>query len=504
MKWTIGARRLTASARLRALSLLVCAGCSGTAGAPQTTQGIVVSPSSEVRQGQASITLSLGHAAGGLANPSHVQFDDLVVAVDPSSTDDHLLLTITVPHGAPPGPRTLTFDSASGATTESDVIDVTPITVGPEGQDSKLGTTNSPFRSLKQALLVAGPGDTCLLRNGAYAAISGETWPYAVPEQLTITGESANAVLQGPGAAAPGTMSAHPSEALQPSAGLTLENLSLADFDVAVDLAQPAQLSLKDVAIRGGGKGIVVVGPGSSVKLSGGSIDSATYGVELGGACDACSLDINGTTLTESGKGPIVQVSETTLHSQLTIEHAQFHGGIFVDDPQATLSIDASNVDGSDSTPGLNFGGKTLSVTSSTFHALTAPYGIGLRAGTMSLADVTVQGNQYSVYQIAGTSKLRNTKLNGYSSIGFYFAKGDLDLGTAADAGDNTFLAASSTDTFGIYVDTDTSPLSCSNTSFDGVFPPAGVVQAGLDDLLTQPEEYILTPGKTIAFFSVP
>ena len=143
-------------------------------------------------------------------------------------------------------------------------------------------------------------------------------------------------------------------------------------------------------------------------------------------------------------------------------------------------------------------------MTHSHFNALTAPYGIGLRAGTMSLEDVTVQGNQYSVYQIAGTSKLRNTKLQGYSSIGFYFAKGDLDLGTATDAGDNLFLAASSTDTFGIYVDTDTSPLSCSNTSFDGVFPPTGVVQAGLAGLLTQPGEYILTPGKAITFFSVP
>jgi hypothetical protein len=39
--------------------------------------------------------------------------------------------------------------------------------------------------------------------------------------------------------------------------------------------------------------------------------------------------------------------------------------------------------------------------------------------------------------------------------------------------------------------------------SFDGVTPQAGTVQAGTD-LLSQPDEYILTPGKTISFYSLP
>ena len=51
----------------------------------------------------------------------------------------------------------------------------------------------------------------------------------------------------------------------------------------------------------------------------------------------------------------------------------------------------------------------------------------------MTLADVTVKGNEYSVYQLAGTSKVRRSHFTGYSSIGFYFAKGDLDLGTAKE-----------------------------------------------------------------------
>ncbi|HEY1534986.1 MAG TPA: DUF1565 domain-containing protein, partial [Polyangiaceae bacterium] len=439
------------SCALGAFALHWLVACSGPTHTEMTADGVSVSPSSEVRQGQAGITLSFGRAAGGLAGPSRVGLEDLMVAVDPSSTDQRLLLTVSVPHGAQPGPRALSFDTASGTTTQADALDVTFISAGPEGQDAQLGTTSSPFRSLKQALRVAGPGDTCLLEAGTYDEQGGETWGYAVPEQLTIAGDSASTtLLQAPAHVSPSALAA---SALEPSAALSLQNLTLADFDAALNLTQPAQLSLQDVAIRGNGEGIVVGGAASSVKLVNGSIDSAAYAIELGSTCAACAL---------------------------SLENAQTKGGIFVADTQATMTIDGGTLEGNADNAALNFAGLKLDAKGATFTAGSSPYGINLEAGTMTLSDVTVHGNQYGVYQLAGSSKVRGTKIDGYASIGLYFASGDLDLGTATEAGNDTFVGTAP-EAFGLYVDTNTSPLTCSNVSFDGMVPESGTVQAGTD-----------------------
>jgi hypothetical protein len=444
----------------------------------------------------------LSRAAGGLSNPSHVDLEDLRVTVEPSSSDRELQLTVSVPHGAASGWRTLSLDTSSGTYTEANVIDVTPITVAPDGQDSQLGTTSSPFRTLKQALLVADAGDTCLLRDGQYDEQSGETWGYAVPESLTVVGSSlSGTTLQGPAHAAPSADSPDGS-AFRPAGSLTLQQLALADFDVALNATQPAQLSLQDVAIRGHGKGIVVAGASSTIELQNSSIDSGDYAIELGSTCRACTVSSKQTRLSESGDGPLLEVSATAQRSALSFEKTLTFGGISVEDAQATLSIDGATLEGNGDNAALAFAGLTLDATGSTFSAGSAPYGIDLKAGTMTLTDVTVHGNQYAVYQLAGSSKLRRSQLDGYASIGLYFASGALDLGTATDAGDDSFTG-SAPEAFGLYVDTNTAPLSCSNVSFDGVLPPTGIVQAGTD-LLSQPDEYILTPGKTISFYRVP
>jgi hypothetical protein len=491
-----------ASQALATLSLLWLAGCSSPAETAKPVEGISVTPAAEVRQGQNSIQVSLGRARGGLSRVTRVDFEDLQAVVAPESTDDHLLLTITVPHGAAPGPRALTFDSASGTTTQPDVLDVTPIAVGPDGQDAQFGTTHSPFHSLMQALSVAGPGDTCALEAGTYSEQSGEIWGYPVPERLTITGDSSGTtVLQGPARTIPDPTSPDRA-ALEPSDALTLEHLSLADFDMALDLEKPAQLVLDDVAIHGAGKGVLVDAAGSTLTLKGGSIDAGTYAVQIASGCDGCSLDVNGSTLTESGKGPLVQVDDSAQHSVVSFEHAHVTGGVFVADPAATLTITDSTFLGNVDNAPVNFGGTHFDATDTTFTAGDAPYGINIHGGSMTLGGVTVQGNQYSVYQLAGTSKVRNCKFTGYSSIGFYFAKGDLDLGTATEAGDNTFVSGD-VDGFGLYVDTDTTPLSCSNTSFDGVVPPTSSVTADTE-ILTEPHEFLLVPGRTISFYNVP
>ena len=478
-------------------------GCSSSAalGAPESS--IVVSPAKQVRQGESDIVVSVARAEGGLSDVTHVALGELGVEIEAGGTDTQMRLHVTVPHGAALGPRALTFDSPSGSVSEDDVIDVTPISVAATGADSNLGTTDAPFRSLKQALSVAGAGDTCSLANGTYDAEHGETWAYALPAGLDIVGESTElTVLQAP-AHSVAVEVAGP-EAFDPAANSSLATLSLVGFDLAVKLVGPAQVSLHEVAIRGGGAGISLEAAGSTVELEAGSVDATGVCVELGGACDGCRLDIVATSLTTAGDiAPAIRVLETSHRSQLSLENVQLAGGAFIADPEAALTIDSSTVLGSGANAGVNFAGATLDVTNSTVRAGSSPYGISLRSGALSLTDVSVEGNNYSVYQTAGKSRLRRATLRGYTSVGLYFASGELDLGTATEAGGNAFLG-SGADAFGIYVNTGTAPVTCSNTSFNGVFPPAGTVQASGSDSLVEPGQYVLTPEQKILFFDVP
>ena len=483
------------------LALLLPAACSGGAGSAQVVEGVSVSPSAEVRQGQSSIEISYGRKAGGLSNVTHVDLEGLTVAIDPRSSSDDLLLEVTVPHGAAPGSRSLTFDADGATTTLAAVLEVTPITADPSGADSQLGTTHSPFRSLKQALAVAGSSDTCVLAAGTYAAESGETWGYAVPDGVTLTGDSSKeTVLEGSVSTAPST-TGKLLDALEPMGTLTVQQLALADFDVGVDLKQAAQVSLEDVAIRGAGKGVLVEAGGSALRLTRGSVDSAAGAIEVAAACDGCSVTVDGTKLTNVSMAPLIQISEDSHHGSLTFKGAELIGSVLVGDRESTMTIEACHFMGNGNAA-LNFSGAQLDVTGSDFQANSGPYGINFNGGKMSLVDSTVEGNEYSVYQLAGTSKVRGSKFTGYSSIGYYYAKGDLDLGTATEPGNNTFEGVGA-HAFGLYVDTDTTPLTCSNTTFDGMLPEPGTVTADTE-IVSQDREYLLVPGRMISFFRVP
>jgi hypothetical protein len=131
-----------------------------------------------------------------------------------------------------------------------------------------------------------------------------------------------------------------------------------------------------------------------------------------------------------------------------------------------------------------------------------AAYGISLHAGVLTLKDCAISGGPYGLYQLAGSSRLRRTELTNYGSIGLYLAAGSLDLGTDTEAGDNAFSASNNLSAFGLYVDTGAAPISASNTSFNGLTPPAGVVQADASDVAA-PGAYLLTPGVRIAFYRV-
>jgi hypothetical protein len=233
---------------------------------------------------------------------------------------------------------------------------------------------------------------------------------------------------------------------------LTLERLELSGFELALEQRAPAALSLKDVAI--------------------------------------------------AGAVTALAVRDTAPGSQLSIEGSHLSGGVLVAAAESSLRVSDSELAGDAAEGVVNFAGSVLNVRSTTLRAGDAPYGISLRAGDLTLEDCQLSGGNYGVYQLTGSSRLRRTRIDGYTSIGLYFAGGALDLGTATEAGDNAFHERDGASGFGIYVDTGALPATASDTSFEGVVPPAAVVQAGEKDVAA-PGEYFVTPGQCITFFRV-
>jgi hypothetical protein len=266
---------------------------------------------------------------------------------------------------------------------------------------------------------------------------------------------------------------------------------------------------------------------GSTIQLRSGTYDSASgetweyelpNDITLKGESRARTIlsgplatdgTLSTTALRTSGKLQLRSLSLVTFElaldasggAPIEIHDAALSGGVLVSNPNSTLTIADSSVDGNNAA--VNFAGARLDIAGSQIHAGAGAYGISLRAGTLTLTDSSLDGGNYAVYQLAGASTLRHARINDYGSIGFYFASGAVDLGNEREAGDNAFIGRAAADTFGIYVDTGTQPVTCSNTSFDGVVPAAGTVQAGATDI-AEPGQYFITPGQSMLFFDVP
>jgi hypothetical protein len=475
------------------LAWLACLGCSSAA--PTAADGTTVSPSPALRQGQEGIVLVMTRAAGGLSGASAIALGDLVVQRRADSTDARLVLAVSVPHGAALGPRALTFTDARGPVTVADVVAVGAITSAPAGRDTDLGTTAVPFRSVGQALRVAGAGDTVELLDGTYDAAGGETWDYAPPENLTIEGQSAAATaLRGPGGAQTG---------LEAAPGLVVRNLSLDAFDVGVSLTRSGALTLENVSLRGQTAAVRVDAAGSTLTLRGGALGAVRDGLVLGDHCVTCVVDADGTTLgADASDGHALAIAAAAAGSKTSLRAAVVNGAVLVDDAAATLTIVSSTIHQTATTSAVNFAGGTLDMTDSTITNTASVIGINFQSGTLTLSGDTITGGSYCVYQLSGSSKVRGTKLHDYGFIGYYLAKGDLDLGTQTEAGNNEFASqATGPAVFGLYVDDITSPVTCSGTTFNGVLPPPGTRTAGADPI-AEPGEYFINTDKTMSFWT--
>ena len=485
--------------------LLAGAACQGTSGAP-LVDGATVSPSPTLRQGQDGVSLVFTRAAGGLAGAASFDLGGLVVTRQPQSTDARLVLAVSVPHGVALGARTLTFSDAHGPVSVPDVVEVGAITSCPVGADTDLGTADAPFRTVKRAAEASGPGDTIQLLDGTYDGNAGETWSYTLPAGLTILGQSmTGTTLVGPvvdAASAPRTVG------LVAPAGLTMKSLTMSAFDTAVGATGPGALTLEDLGVTDAlTTAVSADAAGVTVTLKGGALSSGYDAILLGDHCTSCTLTVTGTSLDGASMGGhTVEISAMATGSQAVLQMVDVRGDISVIADASTLSVSGSAIKeiGSEARGTINFGGGALDVTDSTITLNADNFGVNFQGQTLTLSGVTIEGGHYGVYQLSGTAKVRGTKIQDYGYMGYYLAQGDLDIGTATEPGNDAFAsAATGPFVFGLYVDGVTRPVTSSNTTFNGVEPPAGTQAAPDADTLAVPGEYFINFGKSISFWTI-
>ena len=437
--------------------------------------GVVATPASVPQGLQMGISITVTRAAGGLAGAGSFDFGDLTARVD-MVTDTQLVLRVTVPHAATLGKKTLRFGIASGVVTAADILEVTAITAGPAGLDTSIGSATAPFRTLKRAVQAASVGDTIHLLDGTYDVKGGEDWKnYLLPEDVTIVGDStAMTIIDGTGATTTVNGLVSPAKML-------VRNLTLTHFSNGVDIVKPASMvTLENVKLSGNQSYAVYLetaATGSTLTYSGANsvIEApATYGIfvyannailnvsdglfQAGnaaiytyGSTTGSKVTVTNATLKQlatSGTDAInIGGAPTGTGSVVTLNKVTIIGSINIGDPKADVTIGGmSTITEMYADYGIQFAGTKLTISDTTITEMVNSYSAILFGGTsstMSLKNVTITGGYYGIQQngSGSTAKLRGTKISAPLYYSYYLTAGDLDLGTATEAGDNQFAS---------------------------------------------------------------
>jgi hypothetical protein len=446
------------------------------------TDGTMVMPSSKLRQGQQStlsLTVTVTRTMGGLGNAMVVGDNGgLKVTVDASSTAMSLVLKVAAPHATPLGKKTITVSTASGTVTLTDVVEVTAITAAPTGADSpNTGASDSPFRSLKNAIAVADVGDTIHLVDGTYSALptasggSAETWGYTLPSDLTVIGDStAGTILDGVGV--------NSVDGFDVLKSLTLQNLTIQDFRYGVDVNKDTStLKMTDVVITSTssyGLYVEAAGANSTITIAGmkslitqstqvafyangvqnlttnitdATIQAGGDAIQWGGNMSGSKLTMTGGTLKALMTYNAVDfyyVNNNAMGTTLTLNNVAVIGTITDSDAKGTVSITGGTIT-QKSGDNIDFGGSILNVTGTTLMmtALNNQISISSTIGSMiTLSNVMINGGGRGVNQAGAGSqlKLRGTTIQNTSYDALYLTNGNLDLGTMTESGNN-FLA---------------------------------------------------------------
>jgi hypothetical protein len=467
------------------------AGTTGTGGTgmdagnpevPLTPDGVMVMPATKLRQGQGiGITVTITKAAGGLSNPTGIDFGDLkATVVTDMSTDKSLVLRITVPHGVPLGKRTLMVSTAGGIITATDVVEITAITAAPTGTDAatNTGTVDLPYRSLKQAIAVADVGDTIHLVDGTYSALptasggSGETWGYMLPSDLTVIGDTtAGTILDG--------VSINSVDGFDVVKSLSLQNMTIQDFRYGVDVSKDTStLKMTDVVLSNNSSyalNIETNAANSTVTIAGmkSNISSSTQAAIFASSAHDITVTINDATIQSGGdviywtgnmsgakltltNATVKQlmtynainftyINNTTTGTSLTLNNSTITGSISDQDAKGSMTVMGGTIT-QKSNDVIGMGALNLTMTGTTITMTANNSGIYITSGIgslISLKNVMISGGGRGIYQNGAGSqlKLRGTTIQNTMYDAVYLTNGNLDMGTMTESGDN-FLSA--------------------------------------------------------------
>jgi hypothetical protein len=367
--------------------------------------------SRQVRQGFGDVVLEV--TGSNFERVTSFSVGDLEASIL-QQTASRLELKVAVPHAASVGAKNLVLTTEGGNISAEGAVIVTPITAGPLGNDTTgVGTSDKPYRTLKQALSLTQTGDTVKLLNGVYNAASGEQWPSVggggltpgpnIPTGIRVEGESLEAILEGPGVSSSTIALAFAGNGA--AANLTVKNFAAGVFITTGDIT-----------------------------LSNLRSEANEIGLAVGGG----NVTVNGSEFKTNEVG-ILAVDEAILTIAGGSSHHNTENGVTVGDGTPTLTT--NNFEVHHNSNGIFASSEaTLILENSKLYENSQR---GLEASEQ--AKVTLKSSEFYNNGMGGllfggaTLQVRGTNIHDNSSFGVYI-EGEptkIDLGTFTEPGNN-------------------------------------------------------------------
>lgn len=342
------------------------------------------------------------------------------------------------------------------------------IRVSNGGDDANDGRT-APVKTLKHAigLAAANPDITSIvLATGRYAAVDGETFPYAIPPNLTLLGPAGGGAILAGSKTEPG---------LTVAAG-TLRDLELEDFTVAVTATGTSHL----VALRIR-TDMTALRAETSARLTADNVDIAgatgkcALGIELHGAAELTAnvLTTRGLRTTVDARDQsVVRLAQANLVGDTSCNSPRT--GVLTVSTAKTVTVTDSLLDGGDvgvyfvsadvDTPatiknttirnmketGITGSKLKLDVTGGEISANANAF--GMNTGNATFTGVTMKQNHAFVVELGvGAVVFRRCSFLSNGGGVYLFATTVVDAGTAESPGGNVFQ--NGTNTVGIDID---------------------------------------------------
>lgn len=351
---------------------------------------------------------------------------------------------------------------------------VTDLFVDPiAGDDAAPGSVDAPLKTLKKAISIAVGGQTVHLFSGTYDAVSGEDFAAPVPDGVAITAVvPGQAVLAGTGV----------ETALDFAGSGSVEDIVIEGFHAGV-FAMGGEVFLRRMELRGNYHS-VYAGAVAMVTL----VDSSVIEGEIGlRAAESAAVVMTGGEIRDMGSacGSGAVVTTHAAHAWLDGVHIHDSGQAVRLDDASSATFKGATIEGvgSGCAPVMAFDASKLRLEDTVLTDPSAPAVSSAAVWALGDPDVTVIGGSIAAGSSAiysdGSVSLQGTHISGgdayrgiqctgslvaedtlveHFNTGVYLhgwgrfrgvqmeavftgieAYGDLDLGTSADPGGNTF-----------------------------------------------------------------